>query len=178
MSSTCGGGQNPAPMDITPEAREFFDWMDRALMGIKDQLKKLNGRMDKIEGIMPPLEEQNQQLGEGMAESQILAENQEEIEDSKDDMPLLKECGGDLEIPLSGRVFQACEDFDLRTNHFEETGNDMNHMEAIQRTIQPIIQMDKKEHIEEIGSHEAKLKLDEPYLNHQDNIMNDEFNVL
>ena len=43
--------------------------MDRALMGIKDQLQKLHRRMDKIEGIMPPLEEQNQQLGEGMAES-------------------------------------------------------------------------------------------------------------
>ena len=58
--STCGGGENPDPMDITPEAWEFFDWMDRALIGIKDQLKKLNGTMDKIEGIMPPLEEQNQ----------------------------------------------------------------------------------------------------------------------
>ena len=57
MSNISGGGENPDPMDITPEAREFFDWMDRALIGIKDQLKKLNGRMDKIEGIMPPLEE-------------------------------------------------------------------------------------------------------------------------
>ena len=57
----------------------------------------------------------------------------------------------------------------------------MNHMEA----IQPIIQMDQKEHIEDIrsheakdfGLHEAKLKLDGPYLNHQDNVVNDEVNV-
>ena len=138
MSSTSRGGERSNPMDITPEAREFFDWMDRALMGFKDQLKKLNGRMDKIEGIMPPLEEQNQQLEEGMAESQITTESQEETENSKDDMPPLKEygdddldCVDDLEIPLSGRVLQACEDFDSRTNHLEEKGNDMNHMEVI-----------------------------------------------
>ena len=158
-------------------------------MGIKDQLQKLCGRIDKI---MPPLEEQNQQLGEGMAESQITTEIQEETENSKDDMPPLKECGDDdldcvddLEIPLSGRVLQACEDFDSRTNHSEERGNDMNHIEAIQPAIQPIIQMDKKEHIKDIrsheakdiGSHEAKLKLDGPYLNHQGNVMNDEVNV-
>ena len=43
--------------------------------------------------------------------------------------------------------------------------------------IQPIIQMDQKDHIEDIGSHEAKLKLDGPYLNHQGNAMNDEVNV-
>ena len=55
--------------------------------------------------------------------------------------------------------------------------NDMNHMEAIQPAIQPIIQMDQKEHIEDIGSHEAKLKLDGPYLNHQGNVTNDEVNV-
>ena len=54
MSSTSGRGESPNPLDITLEAREFFYWRDRALMGIKDQLKKLNGRMDKIEGIMPP----------------------------------------------------------------------------------------------------------------------------
>ena len=36
MSSTCGGGEGSDPMDITPKAQEFFDWMDRALMGIKD----------------------------------------------------------------------------------------------------------------------------------------------
>ena len=46
-----------------------------------------------------------------MAESQITTESQEETENSKDDMPPLKEygdddldCGDDLEIPLSGRV--------------------------------------------------------------------------
>ena len=58
---------------------------------------------------------------------------------------------------------------------------DMNHMKA----IQPIIQMDQKEHLddigsheaEDIGSHEAKLKLDGPYLNHQGNVTNDEVNV-
>ena len=54
------------------------------------------------------------------------------------------DCGDDLEIPLSGRVLQACEDFCSRTNHSEEKGNDMNHMKAIQL----IIQMDQKEHIE------------------------------
>ena len=87
------------------------------------------------------------------------------------------DCGDDLEIPLSGRVLQACEDFDSRTNHSEERGNDMNHMKTIQPEIQPIIQMDQKEHIEDIGSHKAKLKLDGPYMNHQDNVMNDEVNV-
>ena len=112
-----------------------------------------------------------------MAESQITTESQEETENSKDDMPPLKECGDDLEIPLSGSVLQACEDFDSRTNHSEEKGNDMNHMKAIQPAIQPIIQMDQKEHIEDIISHEAKLKLDGPYLNHQGNVMNDEVNV-
>ena len=49
----------------------------------------------------------------------------------------------------------------------------MNHMEA----IQPIIQMDQKQHIEDFGLHEAKLKLDGTYLNHQGNVMNDEVNV-
>ena len=85
--------------------------------------------MDKIEGKMLPLEEQNKQLGEETTKSQILVESQEEIEDSKDDMPPLKECGDDdldcgddLEIPLSGRVLQECEDFDSRTNHSEERG--------------------------------------------------------
>ena len=53
----------------------------------------------------------------------------------------------------------------------------MNHMKTIQPEIQPIIQMDQKEHIEDIGSHEAKLKLDGPSLNHQSNVMNDEVNV-
>lgn len=53
--STCGGGESLDPKDITLEAPEFFDWVDRALIGIKDQLKKINGRMDKIEGKMPPL---------------------------------------------------------------------------------------------------------------------------
>ena len=53
----------------------------------------------------------------------------------------------------------------------------MNHMKTIQPEIQPIIQMDQKEHIEDIGSHEAKLKLDGTYLNHQDNVLNDEVNV-
>ena len=38
--------------------------------------------------------------------------------------------------------------------------------------------MDQKEHIEDIGSHEAKLKLDGPYLNYQDNVVNDEVNAL
>ena len=44
-------------------------------------------------------------------------------------MPPLKDSGDDdldssdaLEIPLSGRVLQVCEDFDLRTNHSEERG--------------------------------------------------------
>ena len=170
MSSTSGRGESPNPLDITLEAREFFYWRDRALMGIKDQLKKLNGRMDKIEGIMPPLEEQNQQIGEGMAESQILAKSQEETEDSKDNMPPLQECGDDLEILLSGRVLQACEEFDSRMNH-SERGNDMNNMEAIQPAIQLIIHMDQKEHIEDIGSHEDELKLDRPYLNHGDNAL-------
>ena len=57
----------------------------------------------------------------------------------------------------------------------------MNHMKAIQPTIQLIIQMDQKEHIrdigsheaEDIGSHEAKLKLDGLYLNHEVNVLND-----
>ena len=61
----------------------------------------------------------------------------------------------------------------------------MNHMKAIQLVNQPIILMDQKEHIEDIrsheaediGSHEAKLKFDGPYLNHQDNVVNDEVNV-
>ena len=34
--------------------------------------------------------------------------------------------------------------------------------------------MDQKEHIEDIGSHEAKLKLDGPYLNHEDNALSDD----
>ena len=37
--------------------------------------------------------------------------------------------------------------------------------------------MDQKQHIKDIGLHEAKLKLDGPYLNHQGNVMNDEVNV-
>ena len=70
------------------------------------------------------------------------------------------DCGDDLEIPLSGRVLQACEEFDSRTNHSEERGNDndMNHIKEIQPAIQPIIQMDQKEHIEDTGSYEDKLK--------------------
>ena len=55
----------------------------------------------------------------------------------------------------------------------EKRKGDMNHMEA----IQPIIQMDQKQHIKDIGLHEAKLNLDGPYLNHQGNVMNDEVNV-
>ena len=53
----------------------------------------------------------------------------------------------------------------------------INHMKAIQPAIQPIIQMDQKEHIEDIGSHEAKLKLDEPYLNNEDNALNDDLKL-
>ena len=49
----------------------------------------------------------------------------------------------------------------------------MNHM----NTIQPIIQMNQKEHIEYIGSHEDKLKLDGPYLNHEDNALSDDLNL-
>ena len=119
-----------------------------------------------------------------MAESQITTESQEETENSKDDMPPLKECGDDdldcgddLEIPLSGRVLQACEEFDSRTNHSEERGNDMNHIKEIQPAIQPIIQMDQKEHIEDIGSHEDELKLDRPYLNHEDNALSDDLKL-
>ena len=119
-----------------------------------------------------------------MAESQITTESQEETENSKDDMPPLKECsdddldcGDDLEIPLSGRVLQACEEFDSRTNHSEERGNDMNHIKEIQPAIQPIIQMDQKEHIEDIGSDEDKLKLDGPYLNHEDNALSDDLKL-
>ena len=144
-------------------------------MGIKDQLQTLCGRMDKI---IPPLEEQNQQIAEGIVESQI--ESQEKTKDSKDFMPPLKDSGDDdldsgdaLEIPLSGRVFQACEDFNSRTNPFEEGGNDMNHMEAMQL----IIQMDLKEHIEDIGSHEDKINLDRLYLNHEDNALNDDLKL-
>ena len=56
----------------------------------------------------------------------------------------------------------------------------MNHMEVIQPAIQPIIQMDQKDHIEDIrshetkdiGSHEAKFKLDGLYLNHEVNVLN------
>ena len=120
-----------------------------------------------------------------MAESQITTESQEETENSKDDMPPLKECGDDLEIPLSGSVLQACEDFDSRTNHFEERENDMNHIKEIQPAIQPIIQMDQKEHIEDIrlheakdiGSHEDKINLDRLYLNHEDNALNDDLKL-
>ena len=54
MSSTSGGGESPNLMDITPEAREFYEWLEGALLGIKDQLQTLCGRMDKI---MPPLKE-------------------------------------------------------------------------------------------------------------------------
>ena len=50
-------------------------------------------------------------------------------------------------------------------------------MKAIQPRIQPIIQMDQKEHIEDIGSHEDKLKLDRPYLNHEDNTLNDDLKL-
>lgn len=46
----------------------------------------------------------------------------------------------------------------------------MNHMEA----VQPIIQMDQKGHIEDSGSHEAKLKLDGTCLNHEDNVLNND----
>ena len=74
-------------------------------------------------------------------------------------------------------LFDAGDDFDSRTNPFGEGGNDMNHMKAIQPTIQPIIQMDQKEHIEDIGSHEDKLMLDRPYLNHEDNALNDDLKL-
>ena len=74
-------------MNTIQEAREFYEWLEGALLGIKDQLQKICGRMDRI---MPPLEEQNQQIGEGMEESQITTESQEETENSKDDMPPLK----------------------------------------------------------------------------------------
>ena len=53
----------------------------------------------------------------------------------------------------------------------------MNHMKAIQPAIQPIIQMDQKEHTEDIGSHEDKLMLDGPYLNHKDNALNDDLKL-
>ena len=53
----------------------------------------------------------------------------------------------------------------------------MNHMKAIQLEIQPIILMDQKAHIEDIGSHEAQLKLDGPYLNHKDNALNDDLKL-
>ena len=115
-----------------------------------------------------------------MAESQILADSQEQTKDRKVYMLPLKDSGDDdldsgdaIQNLLSGRIFQACEDSDSRMNHSKERGNDMNNMKA----IQPIILMDQKEHIEDIGSHEAKLKLDGPYLNHQGNVMNDEVNV-
>ena len=42
---------------------------------LKTNCKKICGRMDKI---MPPIDEQNQQIGEGMAKSQITTESQEE----------------------------------------------------------------------------------------------------
>ena len=51
--------------------------------------------------------------------------------------------------------------------------NDMNHMDTIQPTIQLIVRMDQKEHIEDIGSHEDKIKLDGLYLNHEVNVLND-----
>ena len=57
MSSISGGGESPDLMGTTPEAREFYEWLEGALLGIKDQLQKICGRMDRI---MPPLEEQNQ----------------------------------------------------------------------------------------------------------------------
>ena len=53
----------------------------------------------------------------------------------------------------------------------------MNHIKAIQPAIQPIIQMDQKEHIEDIGSYEDKLKLDGPYLNHEDNALSDDLKL-
>ena len=37
--------------------------------------------------------------------------------------------------------------------------------------------MDQKEHIEDIGSHEDKLMLDGPYLNHEDNALNDDLKL-
>ena len=74
MSSTSVRDESSDPMDITPEAREFYEWLEGALLGIKDQVQKLCRRMDRI---MPPLEEQNQQLEEGMAESQIITESRE-----------------------------------------------------------------------------------------------------
>lgn len=54
----------------------------------------------------------------------------------------------------------------------------MKHMEVIQSAIQPIIQMDQKEHIEDNGSHEAKSKFDGPCLDYEDNVLNDEDNDL
>ena len=37
--------------------------------------------------------------------------------------------------------------------------------------------MDQKEHIEDIGSHEDKLMLDGPYLNHEDNALSDDLKL-
>ena len=109
MSNTSGGGESLYPMDTNPEAWEFYELLEGAFLGIKGQVQKICGRMDKI---MPLLEEQNQQIREKIIESQILAESQEETEDSKDYMLPLKDydeddldCGDDLEIPLSGGVF-------------------------------------------------------------------------
>lgn len=50
----------------------------------------------------------------------------------------------------------------------------MNHTEA----IQPIIRMDQREYIEDSGSYEVKLKLDGAYLNHEDNVLNDDLKLL
>ena len=58
-------------------------------------------------------------------------------------------------------------------------------MKAIQLAIQPIIQMDQKEHLENIGSHEAedigsyeaKLKMDGSCLNHEDNVLHDDLKL-
>ena len=37
--------------------------------------------------------------------------------------------------------------------------------------------MDQKEHLEDIGSHEDKLKLDGTYLNHEDNALSDDLKL-
>ena len=127
--------------------------------------------MDNIECRMSSREGKNQQLGEKMIEIQIIIEGQEETKDNGDDMPILENYSDeDLKMPLSGRVFKACDDFDSRTNHFEKRGNDMNYMEKIQL----ITRMDQKEYVEDNGSHEVKIKLDGPCLNHEDNALNDD----
>ena len=66
-------------------------------------------------------------------------------------------------------IFDADDDFDSRTNPFEEGGNDVNHNDA-KEAIRPSSGMDG-------GTHGGNSKMDGSCLNHEDNVLHDDLKL-